>query len=295
MRNTLSLLAAGLLVVYAVSAHAAPADFDVSLSLQLSGFDAVVFEGSGTGDSEPGGTASIPQGAIVAGFVSRLTEPLLGIIPGLAVCEPGLPGVTTPPAAVFPIPATPGESVPSCDPLADGQTDEVVYDGLGGATGGLLATAYLTNNALQAVVSIPLELIGVGGVTEFSVLGTPATLTSNPWTTEEVTVTGGLGSSAIGPSPVCVGAADPFPCCTGAGEGRCTTFTDSGADERDPETGAGVLKLVTTALTDLGALGTVPAISVLTITYAPEPGAAAVGLAALGALGLLAHRRARRS
>lgn len=295
MRNTSSLLAAGLLVAFAHSAHAAPADFDVTLSIQLSGFDPVAFSGSGTGDSTPGGGASIPQGSIVAGFVSRLNDPLLGVLPGLAVCEPGLPGVTNPPAAVFPIPPNPGDQVQSCAPLGDGQIDEVVYDGAGQAVGGLLASAYLTNASNNALVGIPLELIGVGGVTNFSVLGTPATLNTNPWTTGTVTVTGGLGSSEIGPSPVCVGNANPFPCCTGAGEGRCTTFTDTGADDRDPVTGAGPLKLVTTALTDLGGLGTVPAISVLTITYAPEPGAAAVGFAAFGALGLLAHRRARRS
>jgi hypothetical protein len=296
MRNTLSLLAAGLLVAFAVSAHAAPADFDVTLSLQVSGFDEISFDGSGVGESVPGGEASIPAGSVVAGFVSRLTTPLLGILTGFAVCVPDLVVVPNPNPAVFPIPPGAGEAVPSCDPLDDGQLDAVVYDGLGGGTGGLLASAYLTNAQNSALVAIPLTLIGVGGEQAFTVLGSPATLFANPWTTDAVTVTGGLGSSAIGDSPVCVGAADPFPCCTGAGVGRCTTFEDAGFDDRDPDTGAGQLKLVTTALTDLGALGTVPAISKLTITYtAPEPGAAAVGLAAFGALGLLAHRRARRS
>jgi len=50
------------------------------------------------------------------------------------------------------------------------------------------------------------------------------------------------------------------------------------------------------ALVAIGDLGTVPAIARLNITFAaPEPGAGAVGAAAVGALGLLARRRARRS
>lgn len=265
MRNVLGLgfLAAGL-VLAAGSARAVPADFTASLSVEVSGFEAVVFQGEGTGETTPGGGFSIPQGAIVAGFVSQLDEALLGIIPGFSVCAPGYPGTT-----VFPIPANPGEQVPDCAPLDNGQLDEVVYDGVDEAIGGLLATAYLTNSADTPIVAIPLEIVGVGGEIQFNVLGTPATLTANPWTTGEVTVTGGL-------------TGDPP-----------TTFTDSGFDNRNPGTGLGDVKLVTTALASLGALGTVPTISRLNITFdAPEPSSTLLGVAAVASLAVL-RRRAR--
>jgi hypothetical protein len=268
MRKVLTLLAAGAFVLGSSAAHAVP--FTNTLTLTVSGFPPVSFTGSGEGTSVGGGTASIPAESIIAGFVTRLNEPLLATLFGFAVCEQNLAVVPSPTPADFPIPATAGEQVPSCDPLGDGALDAVTYDGVDEGTGGLLATAYLTNLSDNALVAIPLQLIGVGGVQNFSVLGTPATLTANPWTTGFVTVTGGLASG------------DP------------TTFEDTGFDNRDGS-GEGELKLVTTALTNLGALGTVPAIASLNIVYgAPEPGSTVVGLAAFAALGLLS-RRARRS
>lgn len=268
MRTILSLLAAGVLFVAAGSAQAVTADFTAEVTIQLSGFDPISFQDEGTGgETIGGGSVTLPSGAVTAGFLSRLEEPLLGVIPGLAVCAQGLAGQT------FPIPATPGPEgvVFDCSPLANGFLGELVYDGVSEAVGPLLASAYLTNAASIPLVSIPLDYIGVGGTLNFTVLGSPASLAANPWTTDEVTVTGGL-------------AGDPP-----------TTFTDAGYDNRDGN-GFGELKLVTTALTSLGALGTVPVIGKLTIDFAaPEPGAGAVGAAAIGALAVLARRRSRQS
>jgi len=294
MRNLLSLLAAGVLFT-AGPAYAVPADFTATLTLALSGFDPITFTGAGTGDTVPGGTATTPADSIVAGFVSRLTTALLGVLPGFSVCEQGLLAIPDPNAAVFPIPAGLGEAVPDCAPLGNGSLGEFTYDGAGAGIGSLLATAYLTNAQDKALVSIPLDKIGVGGTVNFLVLGTPASLTANPWTLDEVTVIGGLSSTAPAPFPACLAVDDPYDCCTEAGMGFCTQFTDSGFDHRDPGTGAGELKLVTTSLTNLGSLGTVPSIAVLDITFAPEPGSAVVGAGAVGALALLARRRARRS
>jgi len=267
MRTILSLLAAGVLVVAAGSAHAVTAEFTVDLVLELSDFDPIPFSGGGTGETVGGGGVTLPEGSIVAGFVSRLEEPLLGVIPGFALCGQGQQ------ASTFPLPAAPGAAgaVLDRDPLKNGLLGELVYGGVSEAVGALLATAYLTNAASIPLVSIPLDIIGVGGTLDFLVLGSPATLTANPWTTDEVTVTGGL-------------AGDPP-----------TTLTDSGFDDRDSN-GFGQLKLVTSALTSLGASGSVPTIGSLTIDFAaPEPGAGAVGAAAMGALAVLARRRSRRS
>lgn len=269
MRNVLPLLAAGLLFT-AGAAHAVPASFTNTLTLEVSGFDPVTFTGGGEGDTTPGGGFTLSAESIIAGFVSRLDNPLLGVLVGFAVCEPGLPGIPSPAPAVFPIPETPGAQVEDCDPLGNGALDAVTYDGEGEAVGGLLASAYLTNTTNNALVAIPLLKIGVGGVENFSVLGTPASLTAEPWTTGEVSVTGGLAS-------------DPQP----------TTFEDVGFDDRDGQ-GFGEVKLVTTALTNLGALGTVPAIAALNVTFTPEPGTTSIALAAVGTLAFLS-RRARRS
>lgn len=269
MRNFLSLVAAGVLVA-AGSAHAAPADFTTTLTLTVGSFAPVSFTGAGTGDSVGGGSASLPEDAIIAGFVSRLTTPLVGVLTGFAVCEQGLAVIPDPTPATFPIPPNPGDQVLDCAPLGNGGSGPLTYDA-GTGTAALIATAYLTNASNQALVQIPLEVVGVGGTSSFSVLGSPSTLTGNPWTIDHVTVTGGL-------------ATDPAP----------TTFEDTGHDNRDGS-GNGELKLVTTALANLGALGTVPSIASLTTVFtAPEPGATAIGAAAFGTLALLS-RRARRS
>jgi len=286
MRSILSLLAVAVLAV-AGSAHAASAPFEATLSIQVGTFDPIPFSGAGDADTVPGGTVNLPLGSVTAGFVSRLDAPLLGIIPGFSVCAPGYPDGTT-----FPVPATPGVLF-DCDPLDNGQLDALTFDGNTSATGGLLAAAYLAGQTNQSAVAIPLTIIGVGGQATFNVLGTASTLDANPWTTNQVVVAGGLASTTPFANPFCTAAGDPYPCCTAAGTGRCDQFIDSGYDDRDGTTGLGELKLVTTALATLGALGTVPTLAALTITL-PEPTSAAAGLAAMGALALLA-RRARRS
>jgi hypothetical protein len=287
MRSILSVLAVAALAV-AGSAHAAPAPFQATLTVQVGTFDPIPFTGSGNADTVPDGAVTIPAGELSAGFVSRLTAPLLGIIPGFAVCAPGYPDGTT-----FPIPATGGDVVFDCTPLDNGELDTLTFDGNTSATGGLIAAAYLAGQTNQSAVGIPLNIIGVGGQATFNVLGTASTLDANPWTTEEVVVAGGLASTTPFANPFCNAAGDPYSCCTGAGMGRCDQFIDSGFDNRDPATGLGQVKLVTTALATLGALGTVPTLATLSITL-PEPTSATAGLAAMGALALLA-RRARRS
>lgn len=119
----------------------------------------------------------------------------------------------------------------------------------------------------NALVAVPLSKVGVGGVQNFVVLGAPATLSANPWTTEAVSVSGGFDGE------------DPI------------TFTDEGFDDRDA-TGAGSLKLVTTALVDLGAIGTVPAIMNVQIHFAPVPEPGTL-LTVAGGLVMLAIRRPR--
>lgn len=287
MRSILSLLAVAALAV-AGSAHAAPAPFDATLTVQVGTFDPIPFTGSGEADTVPDGAVTIPAGELSAGFVSRLTAPLLGIIPGFAVCAAGFPDGTT-----ITIPPNPGDVVFDCAPLANGELDELVFDGNTSGTGGLDASAYLIGQTGQTAVSIPLSIIGVGGQATFNVLGTASTLDANPWTTDPVIVGGGLNSTTPFPNPFCVDVGNPYSCCTAPGTGRCDEFSDSGFDNRDPATGLGELKLVTTALATLGALGTVPTLATLAVTL-PEPTSASAGLAAMGALALLA-RRARRS
>lgn len=270
MRRLLTLAVSGAMaglvsMVGVVSAE--PLEYTADLTVTVGSFDPITFSGSGIGDSVPFGTASIPAGDITIGFVSRLENPLAGLIPGFNICAPGFDAQT-----VFPVPIVAGSAgaIPDCDPLANGSLDAVTFDGVDAGLGGLDATAYLTSNSDTPLVTIPLGIVGTGGVVEFIVLGTPSSLTANPWTTGFVTVTGQL-------------LTDPEP----------ITFEATGSDERDAN-GAGTLTLVTTALANLGGLGTTPTISILEITFVPEPGGALVGGAALAGLVWLARRRAGR-
>jgi hypothetical protein len=266
MRTITVLLAVGVLGV-AGPARATSMPFTATLRVEIANLQSAVFNGSGTGESVPGGGASIPAGGIVAGLVSRLNQPLLGVLPGFAICGAGLPTAFDPSPASFPIPSAVGGQASSCAPLADGFLDAVLYDDAAGvATGGLLADAYLTNQVDNAVVALPLDVVGVGGVVNFELFGTPYTLAGNPWTIGAVSVTGAL----LGAPPA--------------------TLTDVGFDARDA-TGAGTLKLVTTALGDLGSLGTVPALVSLEIQFAvPEPGTLLLLTCGLVGLGLRRQR-----
>lgn len=242
MRRILSLAALGVLLA-STSAQAASAPFTAALSLTVATNPPVTFVGSGTGETEGSGPASIPANVITAGFVSRLTTPIFGLITGFSVCAPGLG------SAVFPIPALPGpeNAVLDCNPLANGNLLAVSYNGAGAGTGGLDAGAYLNGANGVPLVSIPLNVIGVGGTSNFLVLGSPSTLVGNPWTTGTV--------SASGTVP------------------EAHTISDTGFDNRDPVTGLGTVKLVTSALATLGALGTAGSVAALTITYQPQPSA----------------------
>ena len=264
-RLAVSGLAVSGLVLTAGTAAAEPRDYTAELTVVVGSFDPITFSGSGVGDSVAGGEASIPGGDLIIGFVSRLENPIAGLIPGFAICAPGFPSTQ-----VFPIPVVAGSAgvVLDCDPLANGSLDAVVFDGMDEALGGLDATAYLTSNSNTPLVTIPLGIVGTGGVVNFVVLGTPSSLTANPWTTNFVTVTGQL-------------LTDPAP----------ITFEATGSDLRDGN-GIGTLTLVTTALADLAGLGTTPTMSILEITFVPEPGGALVGVAALAGLAGLARRRA---
>ncbi len=263
LTTKLMLLAAGLLLA-AGTAQAAPAPFTASLTVAVGSFDPITFTGSGVGDTVGGGTASIPGGAITAGFVSRLETPIAGLIPGFAICAQGFSD-----SQVFPIPAVAGSAgaVADCAPLANGFLDAVTFDGGTSGSGGLNATAYLTSNSNTPLVTIPLGIVGTGGVVNFTVLGTAATLTANPWTTGFVTVTGQLLTDT-----------EPI------------TFEATGSDNRDAS-GFGTLTLVTTALANLGGLGTTPAIAILEINFIPEPGT--ILLVGMGVAGLATFGRRR--
>ena len=216
-------------------------DVDATLSVSIGTIPTFTLTGTGVGDSGPGGGASIPSGLISGGAVSRLVDPIQ-FFDSFAVCAPGLG------SSVFPIPAVPGSVVP-CDPLAGGILQGVLYDGLGSAVGEFDASAYLIGTgSMSLVLEIPVSPVGVGGEVDFSVAGIPSTLSGNPWATGTVSVSGGLTISG----PV--------------------DFAATGADERDA-TGAGRLKLVTTALASLGSvttiyLGTTPVLAELELNFA---------------------------
>jgi len=123
--------------------------------------------------------------------------------------------------------------------------------------------------------SIPLTAsgtrgVGLGGATIQA--GTPSSLLSiqgDRWTTGWVALTG-----------------------IGSGGGPIYTVSRVGSDARTPN-GAGTLTLVTPIRITHAALGSVAAFGVLQLTFAPEPGATVLLLAA-SALLALGLRRARR-
>jgi hypothetical protein len=141
----------------------------------------------------------------------------------------------------------------------------------GGTTGtmGLDASAYLLNKGNKAIGAIPIGGIGGGtGAVPFSVLALiSGTVFAQPYQLGMVTTTGNFLS------------------------GMTTAFA-TGFDNRDAF-GNGTLQLVSPTRIDLGALGSVGSIAILTIqsTVVPEPGTLLLVGAGLAALGGLARRR----
>ncbi len=266
---------------WAPPAGAMPAAFSATLTLESPIFPLVVATGSRIGTTVGGGGASIPADAVRFGFVWRvpIPEPAAvrtdfhaGAFPAQALCAGSLDG-----SAAFPFPETPDVLVPDCSPLPSAANEAIVFDGIETAEGALDASLFLEAN-LGAPregeppvthVVIPLSAIGTGGEQPFDlIVGSPALAIGSLWKTGELSVSGGLGTSA------------PHIVLTGAG-----------ADERGPD-GAGRLVLASSLLIDLGGLGTSPLLATLDIEFAPEPDATLGFGAGLLVLARFAQRRA---
>jgi hypothetical protein len=214
-----------------------------------------------------------------AGTLTGSLSILVGGLPPLGVSASGTgtstTGGVTLPASVF---ATTGASVPGTTPFVT-RVIVTAANRAGAFTGtplhgamGVQGRVRLLRGGFTAF-SIPLTAsgtrgVGLGGAPIQS--GTSASLLSiagGSWTTGPVTLTG-------------IGAAS-----------NLRTVALTGSDQRTAM-GAGTLTLVTPIRITHSALGSVAAFGVLQLTFAPEPGAAVLLLAA-GALLVLGVRRAR--
>jgi hypothetical protein len=211
-----------------------------------------------------------------AGTLSGSLTILLGGLPPLGVTASGTgtssgSGVTVD-ASVF---ATTGASVPGTTPFVT-RVILTAANGPGAFTGLPLEGAMAVGGRARLMAggftafSIPLTVngtrgVGLGGAAIQS--GTPASslsLLGGTWTTGWVTITG------VGPSSNLSAAL-------------------AGSDARTAN-GLGTLTLVTPIRISHSQLGSVAAFGVLQLTFAPEPGAAALLLAAAALLGLGARR-----
>jgi hypothetical protein len=154
-------------------------------------------------------------------------------------------------------------------PFAAGQNLAFSWNGTGG-TMGLSASAYLLNAKNKAIAAIPLNAIGVGGKVPFVAIPGLAsgTIFANPYQLGMVTVMGAV-----------------------IGGGTPTTAVGTGFDNRDAQ-GNGVLQVVTPTFIDLGGLGPMASVAVLSISYTvPEPTTVVLLGAGLATIGMVARRR----
>lgn len=245
-------------------ARSAVLPFTGTLNVTMGSFAPIVVTGSGVGTSNGvGAAASIPAGIFAVSATAAITPAIMGLVGGFAVCGSGLANGTS-----LSIPAT---GLGSCAPHPAGLSNALSFTGTTG-TGGISASAYLTGVAsggtATTAAEIPLTVVGVGGSSTFSAFGLlTGTVTGNKWGLGTVTASGALN-------------------------GVTTTLTASGFDNRNAS-GAGTLQLVTVTNTNLGLAGSMPSISVLTLTFVPEPGTLLLMGAGIGGLALSGRRRAK--
>lgn len=143
--------------------------------------------------------------------------------------------------------------------------------GIGSGFGGVVALegtfGFNAGFFLPSIFELPLSVVGVGGSTRASPGSAQIGLWGSPWTTRTATA--------------------DFP---GIFPGTSSP-TRAGFDARTAS-GAGTIQLVTPMLISSDfAGGDVPAFSVMTLTFVPEPGTAALFAVCLASVGWLGERR----
>ncbi len=170
MRKLLALLAANALVLGTAGvASAYNGSVSASLNVAIGTLPPAGFTGGAASASSAGqgGAATLPAGSLSGIFSAPIDPPLLGLLDGIGVGEPG---------------GWPG------DPA---QNNKLTWSGAGG-TMALNGSAYLLM-AGASVAEIPLGVIGVGGTQMFHVLTLVAgTINANPYQLGAVTLMGAL-------------------------------------------------------------------------------------------------------